>query len=120
MVRVDEQVLRKSLGDLLSNAVKYGEPGRWVKVETAEGNSSSDREVQIRVHDHGPGVPPQEASKIFEPYYRMARDASSPVPGSGLGLKLVRDRVDLMGGRVTLESKQGRGSVFTIHIPVDA
>ena len=120
MVRVDEQVLRKSLGDLLSNAVKYGEPGRWVKVETAEGNSSSDREVQIRVHDHGPGVPPQEASKIFEPYYRMARDASSPVPGSGLGLKLVRDRVELMGGRVTLESKQGRGSVFTIHIPVDA
>ncbi len=120
MVSVDEEALRKSLGDLISNAVKYGLPGRWLKVETSAENSADKEEVQIRVHDRGRGIPPREAEKIFEPYYRMAKDASSGVPGSGLGLKLVQERVRLMGGKVTLESEPGRGSVFTIHIPVGA
>lgn len=120
MVRVDEEALRKSVGDLLSNAVKYGKPGHWVGVETLAKSTAKRQEVQVRIRDRGRGIPARESSTIFEPYYRMPEDASSSVPGSGLGLKLVLERVKLMGGRVSLESERGRGSVFTIHIPVDA
>ena len=108
--------LRQSLGDLLDNAVKYGLPGRWVKIETCAGDSRRKREVRIRVHDRGRGIPAGEARKIFEPYYRVAEVANSSIPGSGLGLALVRDAVESMGGRLTLESVEDQGSVFTIHL----
>ena len=115
-VQGDAEGLRQSLGDLLDNAVKYGLPGRWVKIETCAGDSRRRREVRIRVHDRGRGIPAGEARKIFEPYYRVAEVANSSIPGSGLGLALVRDAVESMGGRLTLESVEGQGSVFTIHL----
>ncbi len=120
MVRADPEALRQSVVDLLSNAVKYGLPGRWLKIETAEAPSGRGREVQIRVHDRGSGIPSSEADKIFEPYYRVANDANSSIPGTGLGLNLVRERIKAMGGKLTLETEEGRGSVFTIHLPVAA
>lgn len=116
--RADEEALRQSLGNLLSNAVKYGQPGRWVKLETLEAGSGSKREVQIRVHDRGQGIPARAKAKVFDPYYRVPTHRTSPIPGSGLGLKLTRDMIRGMGGGLTLESEQGRGSVFTIHLPV--
>jgi two-component system phosphate regulon sensor histidine kinase PhoR len=119
-VPADEEALRQSLNNLLSNAVKYGLPGKWVGVETAETGSGRKREVLIRVQDRGRGIPAREARKIFEPYYRTADVASSPKPGSGLGLTLVRSAVKGMGGRLTLESEEGRGSVFTIHLRAPA
>ena len=115
--RADEEALRQSLGNLLSNAVKYGQPGRWVKLETLEAEIGPKREVQIRVHDRGQGIPARAKSKVFDPYYRVPTDRTSPIPGSGLGLKLTRDMIKGMGGALTLESEQGRGSVFTIHLP---
>ena len=120
LVRADPEALRQCVGDLLSNAVKYGLPGRWVKIETGEAPAGPGREVQIRVHDQGRGITAREARKIFEPYYRVADDSTPPVPGSGLGLTLVREMVKRMEGEVTLESNEGRGSVFTIHLPAAA
>lgn len=118
MVRADAEALRQSVGDLLSNAVKYGRQGLWVRVETAEAVANGRREVQVRVHDRGPGIPVNEASKIFEPYYRITNDFSVSIPGPGLGLTLVAERVKGMGGTLTLESGAVTGSVFTIHLPV--
>ena len=118
MVRADAEALGQSVSDLLSNAVKYGAPGNWVRVEAVEALARGRREVQIRIHDRGPGIPPHEASKIFEPYYRIANESSTSVPGAGLGLKLVVEIVKGMGGTLTLESEVGVGSVFTIHLPV--
>ena len=117
-VRADAQALRQSIGELLGNAVKYGPPGRWVKIETSKSGTDSGRDVQIRVHDRGRGIPAREARKIFEPYYRVADKFTASIPGSGLGLKLVREMVRAMGGKLTLESEEGLGSVFTIHLPV--
>ena len=117
-VLADETALRQSLGNLLSNAVKYGLPGRWVKVELATTTDSDQREVEISVHDRGPGVPAREVRSIFEPFYRTEGAFESDVPGSGLGLNLARRMVHGMGGRLTLRSQPGRGSVFTIHLPV--
>lgn len=116
-VRADAEDLRQSVVELLSNAVKYGLPGRWVRVETADTGGGVGREVQIRVHDRGPGIPRAESDRIFEAYYRVASDADSSIPGSGLGLHLARKRVRAMGGRLTLSSELGRGSLFTIHLP---
>ncbi len=117
-VRADAEALRQSVSDLLSNAIKYGQPGRWVRVEVAESGSGKRREVQIRVRDRGPGIPADEASRIFEPYYRIANETSAATPGAGLGLKLAVEMVKGMGGTLTLESEVGVGSVFTIHLPV--
>ncbi|MDE0622969.1 MAG: HAMP domain-containing sensor histidine kinase [Bryobacterales bacterium] len=114
----DEAALRQSLGNLLSNAVKYGLPGRWVKLEVAATSADNKPEVEISVHDRGPGVPPKEARSIFEPYYRSVSARDSKVPGSGLGLNLAKRMVHGMGGRLTLRSVPGQGSVFTIHLPV--
>ena len=119
-VKADPEALRQSVGELLSNAVKYGLPGRWVKIETAEAASDWGREVRIRVHDRGRGIPGREKGRIFEPYYRVPDKSNASIPGAGLGLKLVREMVSAMGGKLTLESEEGRGSVFTIHLPVAA
>lgn len=118
LVLADETALRQSLGNLLSNAVKYGLPGRWVKLEVAATNGDEKPEVEISVHDRGPGVPPKEARSIFEPYYRSVSANDSIVPGFGLGLNLAKRMVHGMGGRLTLRSVPGQGSVFTIHLPV--
>lgn len=116
-VLADETALKQSLGNLLSNAVKYGLPGRWVKLEVAATNGDEKPEVEISVHDRGPGVPPKEVRSIFEPYYRSVSATDSKVPGSGLGLNLAKRMVHGMGGRLTLRSVPGQGSVFTIHLP---
>ena len=117
-VQADMEALQQAIADLIANAVKYGSPGCWLKVETALAFTGSGQEVQIRVHDRGPGVPARDASRIFEPYYRIDNRISNSRPGAGLGLKLVVEMVKGMGGRVNLESEEGRGSVFTIHLPV--
>ena len=117
-VLADETALRQSLENLLSNAVKYGLPGRWVKLEVATTSADERPEVEISVHDRGMGVPPKEARSIFEPYHRSVGANDSKVPGFGLGLNLAKRMVDGMGGRLTLRSVPGQGSVFTIHLPV--
>ena len=119
-VRADSEALQQAITDLIGNAVKYGLPGRWLKVETALGFAGLGREVLIRIHDRGPGIPARDASKIFEPYYRIDNRISKARPGAGLGLKLVVEMMKGMGGTVTLETEEGRGSTFTIHLPVSA
>lgn len=117
-VRANSEALRQCIGDLLSNAIKYGESGRWVKVETCESVAGSSREVLVRVHDRGSGIPAREVSRIFEPYYRVPHERNASIPGAGLGLQLVRETVAQMGGKLTLETQEGQGSVFTIHLRV--
>ena len=71
--------------------------------------------MEIGVHDRNPGVPPEEARGISEPYYRSVRATDSRVFGSGLGLNLAKRMVHRMSGRLTLRSVAGQGGVFTIH-----
>ena len=117
-VQGDEVALRQSLGNLINNAVKYGRPGQWVGVETRVDETSGRREVQIRVQDRGHGIPPEELSSIFAPYFRGQTDGKARIPGSGLGLKLAREMVRGMGGDLTVESQIGHGSTFTVRLPI--
>jgi signal transduction histidine kinase len=108
---IDPQRLAQVVGNLLSNAVKYTESG-GVAVSAATG----DGEIRIAVADTGPGIPPDEQRRVFEPFYR-GQTPQRTTEGLGVGLSIARSLTDAHGGRLTLDSAPGRGSVFTIHLP---
>ena len=121
-VRADENALQQILANLISNAVKYGDPGRWIRVEADASESDGDPEVRIRICDRGRGIPKEEEGRVFDAFYRGVAAGEGNIQGSGLGLKLARDLAQGMGGKLSMQSEPGRGSVFTLHLPalVDA
>lgn len=113
-LQADEQLLIQAVGNLLSNAVKYSPPKTEVNVTVR----LSQHHVVIAVRDQGFGIPPEAQGRIFEKFYRLERDASSNVVGTGLGLPLVREIVEQHGGQITVESAPDSGSTFSIHLPL--
>lgn len=109
----DEEKLTQVLVNLLDNAVKYTEPGGTVDV-TVE---SSDARAMIRIRDTGIGIPPTDRDRIFERFYRVDRARSRESGGTGLGLSIVKHIVEAHGGTVSVESRLGHGSVFTVILP---
>jgi signal transduction histidine kinase len=77
-------------------------------------------EVALQVEDHGIGIDPADQSRIFQDFYRVDSRLSSRRSGAGLGLTLVRRLAEAHGGRVSVESERGRGSRFTIWLPLEA
>jgi signal transduction histidine kinase len=99
--------------NLLSNAVKFTPSGGRVIVACSQ---TDDRAV-ITVRDTGPGVPLDRVDDIFEPFVQLGRSLSSGPEGAGLGLAISRDLARAMKGDVTLETRPGAGSVFTLTLP---
>jgi len=110
---VDRGALKQTLINLLDNAVKYGPTGQTVTVSTSLVGDT----VRISVDDQGPGIAARERDRIWEPFYRLERDASSAVAGSGIGLSVVRDLVMQHGGRVWVEGAPGGGARFVVELP---
>jgi PAS domain S-box-containing protein len=111
IARADETRLMQIMVNLLSNAAKFTTTGGiTVSYEQTEGD------VLIRVTDTGPGIPPDEAERIFEEFYQVEGGLSRTSGGTGLGLAIARRFARLMGGDVTVDSKPGRGSVFTVRL----
>jgi signal transduction histidine kinase len=98
--------------NLLANAVRFTPPGGTVEVIV----SLEDSEVWVCVADTGVGIPADLVGKIFDPYEQAHRGRG----GSGVGLTVVRSLVEAHGGRVWVESEEGRGSRFTFTLPVAA
>ncbi|MGC9348529.1 MAG: sensor histidine kinase [Anaerolineae bacterium] len=98
--------------NLLSNAIKFTEPGDTVEVRAFE----DGRYIVIEVADTGPGIPAEEQALVWEELYRAK--ASRGIPGSGLGLALVRAIVNRHGGRASLRSRAGQGTVVTMRLPI--
>jgi signal transduction histidine kinase len=119
LVVVDPMALRQSIQNLIGNAVKYGSVGGWIGV-SAKLVPGSKPEVEISVADRGMGIPEIDRKHLFEPFYRGAEVVAAQIHGNGLGLSLVQRVVEAHQGRVTVESTPGKGSVFTIHLPVKA
>jgi PAS domain S-box-containing protein len=114
LVQGDERRIRQVVFNLLSNAVKFTPQGGQVDVSTASVNG----EVRVAVKDTGPGISPEDQSRIFEEF-QQARDTNGERPeGTGLGLALSKSLVELHGGRIWVESEPGRGSTFTFTIPL--
>jgi signal transduction histidine kinase len=110
----DAKLLRTAVDNLLDNAGKHAAAGRWIRVTAVY--SAVAKEVQVAVEDRGAGIDPADEREIFEPFSRGR--AAMETPGSGLGLSLVRSSVQAHRGDVTLVSEPGRGSTFTLHLPV--
>lgn len=114
-VLADPEALRRALRNLVENAVKHGGRGGWIGVRARR---SPAGEVEITVSDRGPGIRREDLSRVFEPFFRGRDAAAGGVPGSGLGLALVRHVATAHGGRVAVASQPGAGSAFTLHLPV--
>jgi signal transduction histidine kinase len=117
-VIADSDALGKCIQNLVSNAMKYSGPRRWLSVRAQAVRDGSTAEVQISVADKGIGIAPAELAHVFEPFYRGEAVRDGQIRGVGLGLYLVKRMMEAMGGRVTVSSEIGKGSVFQLHLPV--
>lgn len=111
-VRGDQSSLRRVLGNLILNAVRHG--GGPVRVVAIR----SGPMVEIQVADSGDGIPAEELQHVFEPFFRGKRARTGRTRGTGLGLSLVKETVESIGGGVAVESQVGRGTIFTVRLPV--
>jgi len=119
LVNADFTALVRSLQNLITNAVKYGGESRWLRVTaTAIWDKGHTEEIELVVEDRGLGISKEEIKHVFEPFYRSPAVNESGIHGTGLGLPLARTIVEAMGGRLTARSEIGKGSAFTIHLPV--
>jgi signal transduction histidine kinase len=110
-LRTDPRKVRQILFNVLSNAAKFTERGT-VRVAL----SSADGELLYTVHDTGRGIEERDREHIFEPFVQVRGDGSMP-SGTGLGLAVARELARHLGGDITLESRLGEGSAFTIRLP---
>jgi signal transduction histidine kinase len=109
--RGDPLLLRLILLNLLSNAIKYSPTGGAIEVHLI----GSETDIAIVVKDEGIGIPPAEQAQIFQSFQRGSNAAT--IPGSGVGLAIVKTCVDLHGGKVTIASQVGQGTTVTIGLP---
>jgi heavy metal sensor kinase len=112
-VKLDYSRLKQVLLNLIDNAVKYSEPSTPIIFKL---DQLTDK-VIIQVCDNGYGIPLQHQARIFERFYRVDESRSHATGGSGLGLSIVKTLIEGMGGNVSVQSKLGEGSIFTISLP---
>jgi signal transduction histidine kinase len=113
-VAVDAERIRTVFRNLLENAVKYSLPdSRPIEV-----SATQDRDtVVIRVTDDGPGIPEDDKTTLFEPFFRVDRSRSKKTGGYGLGLSISKRIVEAHGGTIAAENNATRGALFTVRLP---
>jgi two-component system phosphate regulon sensor histidine kinase PhoR len=112
MVKMNPALLEQAVVNLIDNAVKYGPEGGIVRV----GAERRGAEAVVTVADDGPGIPREHLSRLFERFCRVDKARSRDIGGTGLGLSIVKHIAQVHGGRVSVESTVGRGSVFRLHL----
>ncbi len=115
-VPMDADAVGQALANLVDNAIKYAGEERVIAVDARR---AGDR-LALAVSDRGIGIPPVEQGRIFEKFYRVGRSETQGRRGSGVGLALVRHVAEAHGGTVTVHSTPGRGSRFTLWLPLEA
>lgn len=116
-VHVDASLLRRMLGELLDNAVKYSPEGGIVQVGVVSENSGPRRMLRVQVSDQGVGIEPEDLAGIFQDFRQADSSDTRPFGGLGLGLAFVKRVAEAYGGTVAAESGPGRGSTFTFTLP---
>jgi signal transduction histidine kinase len=113
ILEIDQDAVKQALTNLFDNAIKYSSDTKEIVVELVR----EDKHVEIRVKDKGIGIPSEEQEKIFEGFYRHVDADRHSQKGVGLGLKIVKHIMKAHGGEVTVESRPGEGSVFSLIFP---
>lgn len=116
LVRIDETKLAQSLTNVLSNAYKYSPAGGAIELSVVTTGADRDARVGVRVRDHGIGMTREQLQRVFERFYRA--DPSGNIPGTGLGMCLVKEIIELHGGSVDVASEFGAGTTVTLWLPV--
>ena len=114
MVYVDLEKMEKIMHNLLSNAFKFTQEGGEVILNLR----AAEKSVLISVSDSGIGIPKDQLDKIFDRFYQVDSSQTRSYEGSGLGLALVKDLVELHHGKISVDSKEGKGTTFTVSLPL--
>ncbi|MDD5206915.1 MAG: ATP-binding protein, partial [Desulfobacterales bacterium] len=110
--KINPPLLEEAVTNLLDNAINGSSDGKPIRVEAEEG----ENEVQVHVKDQGCGIEKTHLDRLFERFYRVDKARSRKQGGTGLGLAIVKHIMEAHKGRVTVESRPGAGSIFTLHL----
>jgi signal transduction histidine kinase len=119
-VMADRTALARAIQNLINNAMKYSGASKWIGLNAQAVESAGRRSVRITVADHGIGIPDEELSQIFEPFYRGSAARAAQIHGNGLGLSLIKNIIAAHQGTIDVKSSPGTGSSFVINLPVMA
>jgi signal transduction histidine kinase len=114
----DRRVLKVAIRNILVNALKFSPEASLITIRASVSESKATQEARIDIEDRGFGIPASELSHIFEPFYRASDAKERQIAGSGLGLSIVKRILEAQGGRVTAASEVGKGTTFSIRLPV--
>ena len=115
-IRGELEIVEQILENLISNAIKYTPADGSVEVTF----SRADSMVRIEVRDNGIGIPDSEKPKLFTDFFRAANARAAEKVGTGLGLAIVKESTQILGGRIVVESEEGMGTLFVVHLPIAA
>jgi signal transduction histidine kinase len=115
-VRVDKDALEQAILNLLNNAMKYSGESHEIDLRLER----KDDQALIQVTDRGVGIDSREQKRIFEKFYRVPMLENERIVGTGLGLTLVSHIVKAQGGNIEVESAPGKGSTFSIYLPLES
>jgi PAS domain S-box-containing protein len=113
LISGNTRVLGQVMDNLIGNAIKYTQESGWIAVEA----DVEDGYVVVRVADNGIGIPPADQPRVFDRFYRVESERTADVSGTGLGLAIVKTAIEKHKGRVWVESRPGKGSVFCFVLP---
>jgi two-component system phosphate regulon sensor histidine kinase PhoR len=113
LIMADEEAIRQILDNLIDNAIKYTPEGGSVRVTCRMGGEL----VALEVADTGIGIPRDDLPRVFERFYRVDKARSRELGGTGLGLSIVKHLVQSIGGQITVDSRVGEGTRFTVQLP---
>jgi signal transduction histidine kinase len=119
-IMADAATVSKCMDNLISNAMKYSGTKHWLSIRAAQAYENSRPEVQVSIADSGIGISAADLPHIFEPFYRVQSVRDGQARGVGLGLHLVKQMMEGMGGRVSVTSEVGKGTRFVLHFRVSA
>ncbi len=111
---VDEVKLSLVISNLVENAIKYNVDNGWVRITL----NADHKYFYIKVADSGVGIPEDEKDRVFERFYRVSKDRSRETGGTGLGLAIARSAINAHGGTIRLYSESGKGTTFTVRLPL--
>lgn len=114
-INADRKKMQQALLNVLSNAYKYSPGGGDVTIAFSRQERAGVLRVGVEIRDHGIGMAPEQLARVFERFYRA--DASGNIPGTGLGMSVVKEIIELHGGEVALSSSAGQGTTVTVWLP---